>query len=53
MGMVVQWWGSAPSVWMVAGSNRTLATMEDLGQVLHSQLPVALQHVNSDTVSML
>ena len=24
-----------------------------LGQVLHSQLPVVLQHVNSDTVSML
>jgi len=25
----------------------------DLGQVLHSQLPVALRRVNSDTVSML
>ena len=45
---------SVPSVRRVAGSNPTLAaTWGPFVQVLHSQLPVVLWHVNSDTVSML
>jgi len=37
----------------VVGSNSALAAMlRDLGQVLPLQLPVALQRVNSDTVSI-
>ena len=43
---------SVPRVWTVAGLNPTLA-FRDLEQVLHTQFPVALWHVNSDTVSML
>ena len=42
-----------PCVRKVAGSNSTLSPRRNLRQVLHSQLPVTLQHVNSDIVSML
>ena len=46
--------GSGACVWKVAGSNPSLsAAYRDLGQVLHSKLPVALRRVNSNTVSML
>ena len=46
------WW-SVPCVRRVAGSNPTLAATWVPWQILHSQLPVALQHVKSDSVSML
>ena len=42
-----------PCVRRVEDSKPTLtATYTDLGQVFHSQLPVALRRVNFDTVSM-
>ena len=40
-----------PFDWRVMGSNLALPTKWGLGQALHLQLPVALRHVNSDTVS--
>jgi len=47
--------GSVSCICKVAGSDPTLAATphRDLGQVLHSQLPVALRRVNFDTVSLL
>ena len=36
----------------VVGSNPTLATCKDLGQVLHLQLPVVLRRVKFDKVSI-
>jgi len=45
--------GLGASVRKVLGSNSTLAVTYGLWQILHSQFPVALQRVNSVTVSML
>src|SRR6218665_824646 len=43
--------GSVPCVRKVAVSDPTLVAIS--GQVLHSQLPIALRRVNSDTVSLV
>jgi len=42
--------------WQTYGTRAQSGTRDDFAwhaQVLHSQLPIALQRVNSDTVSML
>ena len=36
--------------WRVMGSNPAKPPRRDLGKVLHLQLPIALRHVNSNTV---